>query len=140
MTTLEGMAPAVEIYSIDEAFMSLGGMSRIEPLEAFGRRIRARIKRETHLIVGVGIVPTKTLAKLANHAAKKWSKTGGVLDLSNIERQKKLMALVPVEDVWGVGRRISKKLNAMGVITAKDLSEKALTSSVSILTWCWSAQ
>ncbi|EZI34406.1 DNA polymerase V subunit UmuC [Pantoea agglomerans] len=125
MTTLEGMAPAVEIYSIDEAFMNLEGMSRIEPLEDFGRRVRARIKQETHLIVGVGIAPTKTLAKLANHAAKKWSKTGGVLDLSNIERQKKLMALVPVEDVWGVGRRISKKLNAMGVITAKDLSEQS---------------
>ncbi|MGC0832179.1 translesion error-prone DNA polymerase V subunit UmuC [Pantoea agglomerans] len=125
MTTLEGMAPAVEIYSIDEAFMNLGGMSRIESLEDFGRRVRARIKQETHLIVGVGIAPTKTLAKLANHAAKKWSKTGGVLDLSNIERQKKLMALVPVEDVWGVGRRISKKLNAMGVITAKDLSEQS---------------
>ena len=125
MTTLEGMAPAVEIYSIDEAFMNLGGMSRIEPLEDFGRRVRARIKQETHLIVGVGIAPTKTLAKLANHAAKKWSKTGGVLDLSNIDRQKKLMALVPVEDVWGVGRRISKKLNAMGVITAKDLSEQS---------------
>ncbi|ADO09172.1 UmuC protein [Pantoea vagans C9-1] len=125
MTTLEGMAPAVEIYSIDEAFMNLGGMSRIEPLEDFGRRVRARIKQETHLIVGVGIAPTKTLAKLANHAAKKWSKTGGVLDLSNIERQKKLMALVPVDDVWGVGRRISKKLNAMGVITAKDLSEQS---------------
>lgn len=125
MTTLEGMAPAVEIYSIDEAFMNLGGMSRIEPLEDFGHRVRARIKQETHLIVGVGIAPTKTLAKLANHAAKKWSKTGGVLDLSNIERQKKLMALVPVEDVWGVGRRISKKLNAMGVITAKDLSEQS---------------
>ncbi|MEN4766000.1 translesion error-prone DNA polymerase V subunit UmuC [Pantoea agglomerans] len=125
MTTLEGMAPAVEIYSIDEAFMNLGGMSRIEPLEDFGRRVRARIKQETHLIVGVGIAPTKTLAKLANHAAKKWLKTGGVLDLSNMERQKKLMALVPVEDVWGVGRRISKKLNAMGVITAKDLSEQS---------------
>lgn len=125
MTTLESMAPTVEIYSIDAAFMNLGGMSRIEPLEDFGRRVRARIKQETHLIVGVGIAPTKTLAKLANHAAKKWSNTGGVLDLSNIERQKKLMALVPVEDVWGVGRRISKKLNAMGVITAKDLSEQS---------------
>lgn len=124
MTTLEGMAPAVEIYSIDEAFMNLDGMRRIEPLEDFGRRVRARIKQETHLIVGVGIAPTKTLAKLANHAAKKWSKTGGVLDLSNIERQKKLMALVPVKDVWGVGRRINKKLNAMGIITAKDLSEQ----------------
>lgn len=125
MSTLESMAPAVEIYSIDEAFMCLDGMQRNHPLEDYGRAVRARIKQETHLTVGVGIAQTKTLAKLANHAAKKWTKTGGVLDLSNIDRQRKLMALVPVEDVWGVGRRISKKLNAMGIMTAKDLSEQS---------------
>ncbi|WP_210448161.1 translesion error-prone DNA polymerase V subunit UmuC [Pantoea ananatis] len=125
MTTLEDMAPAVEIYSIDEAFMCLDGMQRLTSLDDLGRKVRARIKQETHLTVGVGIAQTKTLAKLANHAAKKWSKTGGVLDLSNIDRQKKLLALVPVEDVWGVGRRISKKLNAMGITTAKDLAEQS---------------
>ena len=125
MTTLEDMAPAVEIYSIDEAFMCLDGMQRLTSLDDLGRKVRARIKQETHLTVGVGIAQTKTLAKLANHAAKKWSKTGGVLDLSNIDRQKKLLALIPVEDVWGVGRRISKKLNAMGITTAKDLAEQS---------------
>lgn len=125
MTTLEDMAPAVEIYSIDEAFMCLDGMQRLTSLDDLGRKVRARIKQETHLTVGVGIAQTKTLAKLANHAAKKWSKTGGVLDLSNTDRQKKLLALVPVEDVWGVGRRISKKLNAMGITTAKDLADQS---------------
>ncbi|KJV45208.1 DNA polymerase V subunit UmuC [Pantoea sp. BL1] len=125
MTILEEMAPAVEIYSIDEAFMNLTGVRNCRVLEEFGREIQQRVKRETHLAVGVGIAPTKTLAKLANHAAKKWSKTGGVLDLSNLERQKKLMALVDVADVWGVGRRISKKLNAMGINTALDLSEQS---------------
>jgi len=125
MTTLEDMAPNVEIYSIDEAFLNLSGMRRLKPLENYGRDIRERVKSETHLTVGVGIAQTKTLAKLANHAAKKWSQTGGVVDLSNVERQKKLMALVAVEDVWGVGRRISKKLNAMGIVTAKDLSEQS---------------
>lgn len=125
MTTLEDMAPAVEIYSIDEAFMCLDGMQRLTSLDDLGRKVRARIKQETHLTVGVGIAQTKTLAKLANHAAKKWSKTGGVLDLSNIDRQRKLLALIPVEDVWGVGRRISKKLNAMGITTAKDLAEQS---------------
>lgn len=125
MTTLEEMAPAVEIYSIDEAFMCLDGMQRLTSLDDLGRKVRARIKQETHLTVGVGIAHTKTLAKLANHAAKKWSKTGGVLDLSNIDRQKKLLSLVPVEDVWGVGRRISKKLNAMGITTAKDLADQS---------------
>lgn len=125
MTTLEDMAPSVEIYSIDEAFMDLTGVRNCRVLEEYGREIRARVKRDTHLTVGVGIAPTKTLAKLANHAAKKWTKTGGVLDLSNVDRQRRLMELVKVEDVWGVGRRISKKLNTMGVITAKDLSEQS---------------
>ncbi|MEG3111736.1 translesion error-prone DNA polymerase V subunit UmuC [Pantoea sp. T14] len=125
MSTLEEMAPAVEFYSIDEAFMSMAGIRNCRVLEEFGYEIQQRIWRETHLRVGIGIAPTKTLAKLANYAAKKWTKTRGVLDLSNSERQKKLMALVPVEEVWGVGRRISKKLNAMGIITAKDLSEQS---------------
>ncbi|EGZ4117678.1 translesion error-prone DNA polymerase V subunit UmuC, partial [Salmonella enterica subsp. enterica serovar Tallahassee] len=62
----------------------------------------------------------------ANHAAKKWQRqTDGVVDLSNIDRQRRLLALIPVEDVWGVGRRISKKLNALGIKTALDLSEQS---------------
>lgn len=125
MTTLEQMAPSVEVYSIDEAFLDLSGVRNCMVLEKFGREVRETVKRNTHLTVGVGIAQTKTLAKLANHAAKKWKQTGGVVDLSNVERQRKLMALVPVEDVWGVGRRISKKLNAMGILTAKDLSEQS---------------
>lgn len=88
MNILEEMAPRMEIYSIDEAFLDLSGVRSCIDLEVFGRDIRKRLLRETGLTVGVGIAPTKTLAKLANHAAKKWSKTGGVLDLSNLERQK----------------------------------------------------
>ena len=125
MTTLEQMAPCVEVYSIDEAFLHLTGVRNCMVLENFGREVRETIKRNTHLTVGVGIAQTKTLAKLANHAAKKWKQTGGVVDLTNIDRQRKLMALVPVEDVWGVGRRISKKLNAMGITTARDLAEQS---------------
>lgn len=60
--------------------------------------------------MGVGIAQTKTLAKLANHAAKKWRGTGGVVDLSNSDRQRRLLALTSVEDVWGIGRRMSKNL------------------------------
>ncbi|MEN4587132.1 translesion error-prone DNA polymerase V subunit UmuC [Pantoea agglomerans] len=125
MTTLEQMAPCVEVYSIDEAFLDLTGVRNCMVLENFGREVRETIKRNTHLTVGVGIAQTKTLAKLANHAAKKWKQTGGVVDLSNIDRQRKLMALVLVEEVWGVGRRISKKLNAMGITTAKDLADQS---------------
>ncbi|WHU86667.1 translesion error-prone DNA polymerase V subunit UmuC [Pantoea agglomerans] len=125
MTTLEKMAPSVEVYSIDEAFLDLTGVCNCMVLQNFGWEVRETIKQNIHLTVGVGIAQTKTLAKLANHAAKKWKQTGGVVDLSNIDRQRKLMALVPVEDVWGVGRRISKKLNAMGITTAKDLAEQS---------------
>lgn len=127
MTILEEMAPSVEQYSIDESFMDLTGVSNCLSLEQFGREVRGRVLRETHLTVGVGIAQTKTLAKLANHAAKKWSKTGGVLDLSNVDRQRKLMNLVAVEDVWGVGRRIGRKLNMMGIETALQLSECSTT-------------
>ncbi|PDO81608.1 Y-family DNA polymerase [Kosakonia sacchari] len=126
MTTLEEMSPRVEIYSIDEAFCDLTGVRNCRDLTDFGREIRATVQKRTHLTVGVGIAQTKTLAKLANHAAKKWQRqTGGVVDLSNIDRQRRLLALVPVEDVWGVGRRISKKLNALGIKTALELSEQS---------------
>lgn len=133
MTTLEEMSPRVEIYSIDEAFCDITGMRNCRDLTEFGKEIRATVLQHTHLTVGVGIAQTKTLAKLANHAAKKWQRqTGGVVDLSNVERrtsnverQRRLLALVPVEDVWGVGRRISKKLNAMGIKNALELSEQS---------------
>lgn len=126
MTTLEEMSPQVEIYSIDEAFSDLTGVRNCRDLTEFGKEIRATVLKRTHLTVGVGIAQTKTLAKLANQAAKKWQRqTGGVVDLSSIDRQRRLLALIPVEDVWGVGRRISKKLNAMGIKTALDLSEQS---------------
>lgn len=126
MTTLEEMVPRVEIYSIDEAFCDLTGVRNCRVLHEFGLEIRDTVLKRTHLQIGVGIAPTKTLAKLANHAAKKWLRqTGGVVDLSNVDRQRRLMALTPVEEVWGVGRRITKKLNAMGIKTALDLSEQS---------------
>lgn len=124
MMTLEEMCPRVEIYSIDEAFCDFSGVSHCCNLKDFGREIRATLLQRTHLTVGVGIAPTKTLAKLANHAAKKWQmKTGGVVDLSGIEWQRKLMAALPVSEVWGVGRRISKKLDAMGIKTTLQLAD-----------------
>ncbi|MBT0720752.1 translesion error-prone DNA polymerase V subunit UmuC [Tatumella sp. TA1] len=124
MTLLEEMAPHVEIYSIDEAFLNLSGMAAYCSLEDYGQRIRQRIKQEAHLLVGVGIAPTKTLAKLANYAAKKWIKTAGVVDLSSPLRQQKLLPLVPVDEVWGIGRRLSKKMQQLGIDTAADLAKQ----------------
>ncbi|MGK6418577.1 Y-family DNA polymerase [Citrobacter freundii] len=124
MTTLEEMSPRCEIYSIDEAFCDLTGVRNCRVLEDFGRELKDAVYQNTRLTVGVGIAQTKTLAKLANHAAKKWQRqTGGVVDLSNIERQRKLMAALPVDEVWGVGRRISKKLEAMGIKTVLALAD-----------------
>ncbi|EIW8505071.1 DNA polymerase V subunit UmuC [Klebsiella pneumoniae] len=123
MTTLEEMCPRVEIYSIDEAFCDLTGVRNCRVLEEFGHELKDIVYRNTRLPVGVGIAQTKTLAKLANHAAKTWKATGGVVDLSNVERQRKLMALLPVDEVWGVGRRISKKLEAMGIKTVLQLAD-----------------
>ncbi len=70
MTILEELAPAVYQYSIDEAFVNLTGIHRSEELEAFGRHVRSTLLQSTGLTVGVGIGPTKTLAKLANYAVK----------------------------------------------------------------------
>lgn len=125
MAILEDMGHALEIYSIDEAFMSLSGLGRDVSLERFGQTIRATLLKNTGLTVGVGIASTKTLAKLANFAAKKWPQTRGVVELSEHYRQRKLLSLVPVEEVWGVGRRISKKLNFMGIETALQLADSS---------------
>ena len=124
MTTLEEMSPRCEIYSIDEAFCDLTGVRNCRGLEDFGRELQEAVYRNTRLAVGVGIGQTKTLAKLANHAAKRWQRqTGGVVDLSNVDRQRKLMAALPVDETRGVGRRITKKLEAMGIKTVLDLAD-----------------
>ncbi|EMY7638789.1 MAG: Y-family DNA polymerase [Citrobacter freundii] len=124
MSTLEAMSPRCEIYSIDEAFCDLTGVRNCRVLQEFGQELKDAVYQNTGLAVGVGIAQTKTLAKLANHAAKKWQRqTGGVVDLSNLDRQRKLMAALPVDEVWGVGRRISKKLEAMGIKTVLDLAD-----------------
>lgn len=120
MTTLEGMAPTVEVYSIDEAFVELSE-SWAGDLVEYGRQIRERVQLWTGLTVGVGIGPTKTLAKLANYAAKKWPATGGVVDLRDEVRRAKLMAITPVDEIWGIGRQLTAKLAAQGVNTVAEL-------------------
>ncbi len=136
MRTLEEMAPRVEVYSIDEAFLDLTGIESAISLVEFGQQVRERIGHWIGITVCVGIAPTKTLAKLANHAAKKYPATQGVVDLTNPDRQRRLLALVPVDDVWGVGRRLSKRLNALGITTALDLanaSPKAIRDQFSVV-------
>ncbi|MFW0699841.1 translesion error-prone DNA polymerase V subunit UmuC [Pantoea sp. R13S299] len=123
MAILGEMAAGQEVYSIDESFLDVTGIGNLIPLETFGQQMRERIRRETGLIIGVGFGPTKTLAKLANHAAKKWTQTNGVVDLSDRNRQRKLLHLTDVSDIWGIGHRINKRLNQLGIITALQLAD-----------------
>lgn len=84
------------------------------------------VRAPQHAAIIVNALYSLNLDGWGEIAAKKWQRQiGGVVDLSNIDRQRRLLAIVPVEDVWGVGRRISKKLNAMGIKTALDLSEQS---------------
>jgi len=121
MTVIESMVPAVEVYSIDEAFAELTGMPG--DLERLGRQIRAEVYRRTGIPVGVGIASTKTLAKLANHAAKKWQNhTGGVVDLRDDVKRNWVLKKCDAGDVWGIGRRLSAHLAAMDIRTAWELA------------------
>lgn len=123
MRTLESMVPKIEVYSIDEAFLDLSGLESVVPLLEFGQNIKSIISKLIGLSVCVGIAPTKTLAKLANNAAKKYQATGGVVDLTSVVRQQKLLAITPVGDVWGVGRKLTKRLEIIGINTALDLAQ-----------------
>lgn len=124
MALLEEMSTRVEPYSIDELFICLSGMNKIIDYEAFGRQLRHHVNSGTGLTIGVGVGPTKTLAKSAQWASKEWPQFGGVLALTrnNPKRTEKLLSLQPVEEIWGVGRRIGKRLNTYGVTTALQLA------------------
>jgi DNA polymerase V len=121
MSLLEEFSPSVEVYSIDEAFLDLTGVCSDDPI-AYGQQIKKTVFRATGIPVCVGMGPTKTLAKLANYAAKKWKQTGGVLDLTDPVRREKLMRIVPVGEVWGIGFRFAARLNQLGIHTVWDLA------------------
>lgn len=122
MTIIESMVPAVEVYSIDEAFADLTGIRG--DLTAFGRTIRAAVHKRTGIPVGVGIAPTKTLAKLANHTAKRLqAHTGGVVDICDQVKRDWVLRNTDVSEVWGVGRRMKVHLEGLGIKTAMDLAK-----------------
>ena len=105
--TLEQLAPTVEVYSIDEAFLSLSGFT--EPaMQSLATDIRRTVKAWTGIPVSVGIGPTKTLAKVANHIAKKNPAAHGVWSLLTPESQQAALAELPVGEVWGIGRQWEK--------------------------------
>ena len=120
MDILSEFTPDFEIYSIDEAFLSLSGFKRCN-LTDYGYSIRSKIKKWTGIPVSVGIAETKTLAKIANRIARKSEKTGGVLDLTRSPYQDRALEITAVEDVWGVGRSYSRFLKSKGINNALQL-------------------
>ena len=120
MKTLDQLAPHIEVYSIDEAFLDL---TELNELSKFGSLIKNMVKKNVGISVGVGIGPTKTLAKLANYAAKKYPTLNGVCNLCHIQAQHKLMKITPVSEVWGVGYKLNKKLNLLGIKSVLDLAQ-----------------
>lgn len=105
-------------------FLDLTGINGCEDFEHFGRRLRTDVLNMTGLTVGVGMGPTKTLAKSAQWASKEWKQIRGVLALTagSPKRTATLLDNQPVEEVWGVGRRIGKRLNLMGIRNALQLA------------------
>lgn len=120
---LRGFSPELEIYSIDESFLAIEGLAG-PALAAWGRDIRGRIAEWVGMAVCVGFGASKTLAKLANHCAKKGlAGSGGVCDLSALGHAElgELFGRIPVGEVWGVGARLAAGLEAMGIETVRDL-------------------
>lgn len=121
MSIMEDFSPYVEYYSIDESFLGMdwyqGGLTEV------GTRLRNQVKQWTRIPVSVGFGRTKTLAKIANRFAKRNKELNGVFDIVDYPDIDGLLKKLVVEDVWGIGPRNSKKLNAKGIFTAYDLKK-----------------
>ena len=120
MATLRDFSPHVEQYSIDEMFLDFDGIKA--DLNDYGAQIKATLWQQVRMPVGVGIAPTKTLAKLANHAAKK-IKRNGVAVLDTADKWQWLQKRLPIVNIWGVGKRLTRRLNAIGIHSAWQLAQ-----------------
>lgn len=114
-------APDVIQYSIDEAFLDLRGMDHLD-LHEWGRQLCRKILKCTGMPVSLGIAPTNTLAKMASKYAKKYPGYGKCCVIGTEEQREKALRLFPVGDVWGIGRRIRRSLENIGVTTAYDFA------------------
>ena len=122
MSTLAQFTPDTEIYSIDECFLGLDGLTDRD-LTAYARTIRRTVGQWTGIPVSIGIAPTKTLSKIANRHAKKNPELGGVFDMRDPAVIERTLAETEVGDVWGIGRRLRDRLTALGITTALQLRD-----------------
>jgi len=137
MAILATFSPSQEVYSIDECFLDLAGFER-RGFTRYGQEMRSAIKRWVGLPVCVGIAPTKTLAKLVNHVAKKRPQFEGVCNFNELSAGEidAIMGELPVGEVWGVGSRYAARLQQMGISTVLDLrraSPKAMRQQFSVV-------
>ncbi|UZH55577.1 Y-family DNA polymerase [Salinimicrobium tongyeongense] len=121
MNILKTFSPMVEVYSIDEAFVELTGLNNIN-LSEYGQTIKEQIFKYTGLPVGVGIAPTKVLAKLANRIAKKEEIHQHVYVIDSEEKKRVALKKVKINDVWGIGRQHAQRLQERRVFTAFDFA------------------
>ncbi|MFP4529401.1 MAG: Y-family DNA polymerase [Candidatus Kapaibacterium sp.] len=120
MSILAGFASDMEIYSIDEAFLEFDDNFGFN-YDKFGNEIERTVRRSTGIPISIGFAASKTLAKVANRIAKKFpERTGGVYVIDSEDKRDKALKWLPVEDVWGIGRRHTKRLNRMGITRAWD--------------------
>jgi DNA polymerase V len=120
---LTSITPRTEVYSVDEAFLDLSQLD-IKDYQAWGKAVQKRIMKEVGIPVSLGIAPSKTLAKLAAERGKKDPELDGVLDLYSLPPKSRELYLLktPIQDIWGIGWRLSPKLKAEGVYNALDLA------------------
>ena len=120
MSILSDYSPRHEVYSIDESFVDLTGMPKLRDLTY---AMRERVMAWTGIPVCVGVGPTKTLAKLANHIAKKHPRSKGVFNYNDLseDQQRRVLGKLEVGEVWGVGRRITARLAEFNIHTVQDL-------------------
>lgn len=125
METLSKLVPAFQIYSIDEVFLDLTGFSDVA-LNALGKKITQTVYQCTGIPVSLGIGSTKTLAKVANHVAKKNKKYDGVFDIHymNTQARDDILSQFQLQDIWGVGINWAYKLNQLGIVNAGQLSKQ----------------
>jgi DNA polymerase V len=123
MKTLEDFTPNLEIYSIDEAFLSFDGMS-ISDYHDYGIQMKKRVQKWVGIPVCVGFAPSKALSKVANKIAKKFQdRTQGIYVIDTEEKRIKALKWTKIEDVWGIGRRLTKKMLAHHILTAYDFTK-----------------
>lgn len=123
MSILAEAVPRIEIYSIDEAFLCMDGMSP-EKIEGISRELVAKVRKWVGIPVSIGIAPTKTLSKIASHFAKKYPGYRGVCRIDSEEKRLKALSLTPIREVWGVGRKLSVSMEQKGIRTALDYVQR----------------